>query len=311
MLLGRSKVSDVIARNCLFLLSFISFFRLDIERDAGLAQSPPSTIISSPTCKQLTSQRYAVIVDHLTVELNKLPYFLSSAALACRYLNTSMMFFGSFENLESSLLRVNQLKQLGLDASIHSFTDNHNQDSNQFRSSALLVELSINPNLTLQTVKAITRKPSFFGTFKNRSVILTAPLTNQKNASRLAHKLRKQGFTTQIINASWIDDRDSNSIPKKDDKTAKYFTYFSKNSSVRRKPYTLYRLLIPVDYIKQIRQMYTDFPDMFQRTFSGYSYIQVRSYLDPQNAYRERARLNINFPGTILEVERIYDGTGF
>jgi hypothetical protein len=312
-LLRNSKTSDKTTWNYLLLFSLIGLNWLDIGGNPATAQPITTAIFPSKTCQQLTSRRYAVILDRPATWLPQLPDFLSTTAIPCRYLNTSMTFFGSFENLESSLVRAKQLSQLGLDTSIHSFIDRKNNDSKQFRSSALLVELPVNPNLAIQEVRALTGKTAFFATFNNRSVILASPLTNQRNASLLAYKLRNHGFATQLISAVWIDDVDANSAIRNAYKSTKSLDkttpnpYFSKNYSTRKKPQILYRLLIPLDRSSQIKQAQRIFPDAFQRNVSGRSYIQVRSYLDRQNAHRERDRLNINFPEVILEAEKIYD----
>jgi len=305
--LGRSKASANVVWNYLFLLSLVSLCWIDGKRDVGIAQSKTSVAPSSPTCQQLTNQRYAVILDRPLIEFTKLPDFLAATAIACNYLNSPMTFFGSFEKLESSLLRAKQLKQIGLDASIHSFNDKQHNDSQQFRSSAVLVELPINPHLALQQVKVLTGKPAFLATFNNRSVILASPLASQQSASRIAYQLRNQGFVTQLISANWINDRTSSLIAKNDKQSAKSLAYFPKHTYKRRKPQLVSRLLIPSDYRSQGRQVYQDFPDAFPRMFSGSSYLQVRSYLDLQNARREKERLSANFSGIVLEAERVYD----
>jgi hypothetical protein len=54
---------------------------------------------------------------------------------------------------------------------------------------------------------------------------------------------------------------------------------------------------LSADTLKQVKAIA---PDAFATIFQGKTYIQARTYNNLENANRERDRLNIRFPGTIL-----------
>jgi len=105
---------------------FIFSFFLTNMRLADLAQATTNDIFPTQTCQQLANGRYAVIIDRPVNQLPQLPDSLALSVLPCRYLTASMTFLGSFENVSASIYRANQIRQLGLDAVVHSFIDKNN-----------------------------------------------------------------------------------------------------------------------------------------------------------------------------------------
>jgi len=260
--------------------------------------STPSIAIAQPVnatlaCPQLTNRRYVVILDRPANQLPQLPEFLAIAAVPCGYLNASMTFFGGFENVQASTFRANQLRALGLDAVVHSFTAKVNDIPANLQATVVLVELSKEPNMAIQQVQSLSRKNALLATFNNRSVILAAPLSSQQSANAIATRLRGQGLAAQVIGASLIASPIS-----------------SANTSVTTKPTTtkpttsstatIYRVLVPNTGSNTLKQIRESAPDAFVTVFKGKSYIQVRTYSNRSNAHRERDRLNRRFPNTIL-----------
>ncbi|GBO53470.1 hypothetical protein APA_1377 [Pseudanabaena sp. lw0831] len=224
-----------------------------------------------------------------------MPEFLAIAAVPCDYLNTSMTFFGGFDNVQSSTFRANQLRALGLDAVVHSFSTKVNDIPANLQAAVVLVELSKEPNMAIQQVQTLSGKNAVLATFNNRSVLLAAPLSSQQSASAIATKLRGQGLAAQVIGASLIASpmttNTTSSIP-----TNSVPTSTTNPTSTA----TIYRVLVPntnANTLKQIRELA---PDAFVTIFKSKSYIQVRTYTNRSNAHRERDRLNARFAGTIL-----------
>jgi hypothetical protein len=277
--IATNYVASSIVLTCLALTNSLS--------NPAIAQS-----VGSLTCQQLTNRRYVVILDRPANQLPQLPEFLAIAAVPCGYLNTSMTFFGGFDNAQSSTFRANQLRALGLDAVVHSFSAKVNDIPANLQAAVVLVELNQEPNMAIQQTQSLSGKSAVLATFNNRSVLLVAPLSSQQSASAIATKLRGQGLAAQVIGSSLIaspSTSSTSSVPTNSVPT-------SKPTSTAK----VYRVLVPnvsANTLKQIRELA---PDAFVTIFKGKSYIQVRTYTNRSNAHRERDRLNAQFAGTIL-----------
>jgi len=283
-----SRFSGAIATNFVASSIFLTCLALTNSlSNPAIAQS-----VGSLTCQQLTNRRYVVILDRPANQLPQLPEFLAIAAVPCGYLNTSMTFFGGFDNAQSSTFRANQLRALGLDAVVHSFSAKVNDIPANLQAAVVLVELNQEPNMAIQQTQSLSGKSAVLATFNNRSVLLVAPLSSQQSASAIATKLRGQGLAAQVIGASLIaspSTSSTSSIPTNSVPT-------SKPTSTAK----VYRVLVPnvsANTLKQIRELA---PDAFVTIFKGKSYIQVRTYTNRSNAHRERDRLNAQFAGAIL-----------
>ncbi|MBD2187299.1 hypothetical protein [Pseudanabaena mucicola] len=257
------------------------------------AVSPPPLL-----CAKLTNRRYVVILDRPANQLPQLPEFLAIAAIPCNYLNASMTFFGGFDNVDAASFRAGQLRRLGLDAVIHSFSSKVNNIPSNLQASMVLVELNAEPNTALAQVRSQTGKSASLATFNNRSVIISAPLSSRESANAIATRLRSQGLAAQIVGAALIAEpvasaTTANPKPSNPPKS-------SQAPSSQASATTRYRVLIPnnnSNTLKKVREM---IPDAFPTTFKGKPYIQVRTYTDRANAHRERDRLAAVFSGTIL-----------
>ena len=289
-----SRFSWAIAANYVASSIFLTCFAL----------TNPSTAIAQPVssaqnCQQLTNRRYIVVLDRPANLLPQLPEFLAIAAVPCGYLNTSMTFFGGFDNVQSSTFRANQLRARGLDAVVHSFSAKVNDIPANLQAAVVLVELSQEPNMAIQQVQTLSGKSAVLATFNNRSVLLAAPLSSQQSASAIATKLRGQGLAAQVIGASLIASPTTSSpssVPTNSVPTNSVPTSTTKPTSTA----TIYRVLVPntnANTLKQIRELA---PDAFVTIFKSKSYIQVRTYTNRSNAHRERDRLNARYAGTIL-----------
>lgn len=308
----RSQLS-AITGNCLFTCLFISGFGLvDISVDRSVtiahAQSvaqpisqPIAQSITQPiaqsvaipalACPQVTNRRYVVIIDRPANLLPQLPNFLAIAAIPCSYLNASMTFFGGFDNAKSSTFRASQLRELKLDAIVHSFVARVTDVPANLQAAIVLVEPSNDPNLAIQQVRSLTGKSAVLATFNNRSVILAAPLSSQQSANAIASLLRNQGLAAQVVSADLIaPSRVMGSIP----------TPSIPNQNPDSSAQIIYRVLIPNANASTLKQLRKLAPDAFVTVFKGKSYIQLRTYNNRVNAHRERDRLNVSFPGTIL-----------
>ena len=308
----RSQLS-AITGNCLFTCLFISGFGLvDISVDRSvtiahaqsIAQPIAQTIAQSITqpiaqsvaipalaCPQVTNRRYVVIIDRPANLLPQLPNFLAIAAIPCSYLNASMTFFGGFDNAKSSTFRASQLRELKLDAIVHSFVARVTDVPAKLQAAIVLVEPSNDPNLAIQQVRSLTGKSAVLATFNNRSVILAAPLSSQQSANAIASLLRNRGLAAQVVSADLIaPSRVMGSIP----------TPSIPNQNPDSSAQIIYRVLIPNVNASTLKQLRKLAPDAFVTVFKGKSYIQLRTYTNRVNAHRERDRLNVSFPGTIL-----------
>ncbi len=280
-----------IATNWLLTTGFTFGFTLInglIIQPRAIAQSMAKPALD---CSQITNRRYVVLSDRPANLLPQLPQFLAIAAVPCSYLNTSITFFGGFDNAKASIYRASQLRQLGLDAIVYSFSAQVTDIPANLQASAILVEPSNDPNLTMQQVRSLTGKTPFFAVFNNRSVILAEVLSSQTKANAIATTLRNQGLAAQVISTDLIASPryPTSSVPINSNQTA-----------AQTNPQIIYRVLIPninTDTLKQVRELV---PDAFITIFKGKSYIQVRTYTDRGNAHRERDRLNARFSGTIL-----------
>jgi hypothetical protein len=207
-----------------------------------------------------------------------------------------MTFLGSFENVNASIYRASQIRQMGLDAVVHSFTDKNNNSAQHFRAAALLIEVPLNADLAIQQVRMLTGKPSFLATFNNRPVILSAPLSSQQTANILANNLRSQGFAAQSVGAIWISDSDPVNKPANTNQVLSNSSISQTSTNARK----VYQLLIPMDNNQNLKQASYITSDAFPKIVRGRSYLQIRSYKDIGNAIRERDRLSTKFLGVIL-----------
>ncbi len=260
----------------------------------------PSRAIAQPinsvlTCPQLTNRRYVVMLDRPANRLPQLPEFLAIAAVPCGYLNNYMTFFGGFDNTKAATFRANQLRGLGLDAVVHSFSTKVNDIPADLQAAMVLVELNNEPNMAIQQVQSLTGKGAVLATFNNRSVLLAAPLSSQQSANAIATKLRSQGLAAQVVSASLISSPNpASSIPTTSVPTPTA-TKPSTSSTA-----TIYRVLVPNTNANTLKQLREIAPDAFVTIFKGRSYIQVHTYTNRSNAHLERDRLNARYPNTIL-----------
>lgn len=244
-------------------------------------------VASIPACPQISNRAYVVIFDRAASLLPPLPEFLAIAAVPCQYLNTSMTFLGGFDNASGSSFRANQLRELGVDAVVHSFRSKINDVPANLQASVILTELNSEPNLAMQQVRSLTGKNAILATFNNRSVILAAPLSSPQSANAIANRLRSQGIGAQVISAALISPPLA-AAPSPNSRPLS-------NSSA-----STYRVLVPRLSADTLNQVKAIVPDAFATVFQGKAYIQARTYSNRDNANRERDRLNIRFPGTIL-----------
>ena len=274
----------LIAASCMTSMALVDSL---VFPSTAIAQAPP-TVLNA--CPQLTNRRYAVILDRPANTLPKLPEFLAIAAVPCGYLNGSMTFFGGFDNAKASTFRANQLRQLGLDAVVHSFSAKVNDVPANLQAAMILVELNQDPSLAIPQVQALSGKGAVLATFNNRSVILAAPLSSIQNANAIAARLRSQGLAAQVISASLLNfpNPAPTPVPTPTPPTPK--------PSIG----TIYRVLVPNINDKTLKEIRELAPDAFLTIFKGKYYIQVRTYNNRSNAHRERERLNARYPGTLL-----------
>ena len=251
--------------------------------------------IPTLTCPQVNNRRYVVLTDRPANFLPPLPQFLAIAAVPCGYFNTSMTFFGGFDNVKPAIYRASQLRELGLDAIVYSFSAKVNDIPANLQAAAVLVELNNDPNVVAQQVRALTGKNAVIATFNNRTLILAAPLSSTQSANAIASLLRNQGIAAQAISADLIAPPISSANSNQTSLSGSTVTNLPPNSSQ-----TIYRVLVPntsADTLKQVRAIA---PDAFVTIFKGRSYIQVSTYTNRANAHRGRNLLNSKFPGAIL-----------
>jgi hypothetical protein len=249
-------------------------------------------------CAKLTNRRYVVMLDRPANQLPQLPEFLAIAAIPCNYLNASMTFLGGFDNVDAAAFRAGQLRRLGLDAVIHSFSSKVNNIPSNLQASMVLVELNTDANTALAQVRSQTGKSASLATFNNRSVIISAPLSSRESANAIATKLRGQGLAAQIVSAALIAEPAANvatAKPKPANPPKSTHPPSNQTSTTTR-----YRVLIPNTNPNILKKVRESIPDAFPTTFKGQPYIQVRTYTDRTNAHRERDRLAAIFSGAIL-----------
>ena len=247
------------------------------------------------TCPQVNNRRYVVLTDRPANFLPPLPQFLAIAAVPCGYFNTSMTFFGGFDNVKPAIYRASQLRELGLDAIVYSFSAKVNDIPANLQAAAVLVELNNDPNVVAQQVRSLTGKNAVVATFNNRTLILAAPLSSTQSANAIASLLRNQGIAAQAISADLIAPPISSANSNQTSLSGSTVTNLPPNSSQ-----TIYRVLVPntsADTLKQVRAIA---PDAFVTIFKGRSYIQVSTYTNRANAHRGRNLLNSKFSGAIL-----------
>jgi hypothetical protein len=247
------------------------------------------------TCPQVNNRRYVVLTDRPANFLPPLPQFLAIAAVPCGYFNTSMTFFGGFDNVKPAIYRASQLRELGLDAIVYSFSAKVNDIPANLQAAAVLVELNNDPNVVAQQVRSLTGKNAVVATFNNRTLILAAPLSSTQSANAIASLLRNQGIAAQAISADLIAPPISSANSNQTSLSGSTVTNLPPNSSQ-----IIYRVLVPntsADTLKQVRAIA---PDAFVTIFKGRSYIQVSTYTNRANAHRGRNLLNSKFPGAIL-----------
>jgi hypothetical protein len=250
------------------------------------------------TCPQVNNRRYIVLTDRPASFLPPLPQFLAIAAVPCSYLNTSMTFFGGFDNVKPAIYRASQMRELGLDAVVYSFSAKVNDIPANLQAAAVLVELNNDPNVVAQQVRSLTGKNAVVATFNNRTIILAAPLSSIQSANAIASLLRNQGIAAQAISADLIASPSSSTNSNTQNSNQNLGATATK-PPIGSSP-TIYRVLVPnasTDTLKQVRAIA---PDAFVTIFKGKSYIQVSTYTNRANAHRGRNLLNSQFSGAIL-----------
>ena len=190
------------------------------------------------TCPQVNNRRYVVLTDRPASFLPPLPQFLAIAAVPCSYLNTSMTFFGGFDNVKPAIYRASQMRELGLDAVVYYFstkvnditanqgiaaqaisadliaspsssansnTQNSNQNSGATATksptgSSQIIYRVLVPNASADTLKQVRAiAPDAFATiFKGKSYIQVSTYTNRANAHRGRNLLNSQ-FSGAIL----------------------------------------------------------------------------------------------------------------
>jgi len=313
-LLSQRRKYGASALKFIWLFIFSLFFTNMRLND--IAQATNNDIFPSQTCQQLASDRYAVFIDRPVNQLPRLPEFIATSVYPCRYFTTSMTYLGSFEDVNASIYLVSQIRKMGLDAVIHSFSSKNSEITKNFRANALLVEVNANPTLDIQQVRMLTGKSSFWAIFNNRYVILSAPLSSEQTVNILANNLRRQGFAVQAIDANLIADSNplintnsdlSNPLINTNSDLSNPLINTNSDLSNRlaartsSKTQTVYQVLIPLEYNKNLKQSSNIIDsNSFQKIVGGRYYLQVRSYRDLGNAIRERERLNKNFSGVVI-----------
>ncbi len=248
-----------------------------------------------PTCPQINNRRYVVLTDRAANFLPPLPQFLAIAAVPCSYFNTSMTFFGGFDNAKPAIYRASQLRELGLDAIVYSFSAKISDIPANLQAAAVLVELNNDPNMVAEQVRSLTGKNAVVATFNNRTLILAAPLSSIQSANAISSLLRSKGISAQAISAGLIAPPTSSANSSQNLASSSTTTNLPPSSSQ-----TIYRVLVPntsADTLKQVRAIA---PDAFVVIFKGKSYIQATTYTNRANAHRGRDLLNAQFSGTIL-----------
>ncbi len=261
---------------------------------AGIVVSAPVHGQPSQTCTQLTTRRYGVFVGRAANLLPQLPEFLAIAAVPCGYLQHSLTFFGSFDDLQRARFRADQLRQAGLEAVVHSFRANVPAVPDGYRAAVVLVEPTTDAPKTLTEVRSLATAQT--ATLGNRSVILAAPMSSLPTATALSAALRGRGLAAQAIGVS--------SIRVVEAATPRPTPSPSPSPTPSSPPQRgTFRLLVPATSVNTLGQVRRVSPDAFERLYQGQRFVQVRSYSDRANAQRELERLRSQFPGIRLVQE--------
>lgn len=258
--------------------------------------TPPALSQPSQTCVQLTNRRYGVFVGRAANLLPQLPEFLAIAAVPCGYLQHSLTFFGSFDDLQRARFRADQLRQAGLEAVVHSFATTAPMVPDAYRAAVVLVEPTADTSKTLGEVRSLaTAQPATLGT---RSVILAAPMSSVSTATALSAAMRGRGLAAQAISVSSIRvlGEPSPSPNPSPSPTPNPSVTPSPRPTTKPTPKpTVFRLLVPSTSMNTLAQVRRVSPDAFERLYRGRRFVQVRSYGDRSNAQRELERLRSQF----------------
>ncbi|MEI6428786.1 MAG: hypothetical protein WCO45_10440 [Pseudanabaena sp. ELA607] len=306
------------------------------EEETGEPPLPLTTSNAAPNnnaplanCSNLAIRRYVILVNQPIDSLPQLPEFLTIAAAPCQYFGILMTSFGTFDNAESVILRADQLRQLKLDAVVHSFKGDVSGLNKNYRAYSVIAEMGSNPDNTVQQLQALRFSPQKVN-LGNRTVLVVSPSSSLAPAKTVANNLRTRGFTTQVISASLLNrnfyppadpnrgetataqgatpnpaSRPANSSKPPNSKPSPKPT--ANNAALPAIPPLpqgkVYRLLIPMRNAETLTQARAIASDAFPCTIQGKRLIQVRSYTDRDNVTRERNRFNERFPGTIVIIE--------
>jgi hypothetical protein len=183
----------------------------EVEDEADEPQPIPVTT-ASPTasntplvhCSEISTRRYAILVNQPIDSLPQLPEFLTIAAAPCQYFGILMTFFGTFDNAESVTLRADQLRQLKLDAVVHSFQGDVSALNRTYRAYSVIAEMGSNPNSTIQQLQALRFSPQKVN-LGNRTVLVVSPSSSLAPARTVSNNLRARGLTTQVISSSLLN----------------------------------------------------------------------------------------------------------
>jgi hypothetical protein len=263
---------------------------LSSEALSSVAFAQVSVVLPARTCQQLAAKNYVVLLNRPGNLLPQLPEFLAISAIPCSYMAHSMTFFGNFNNLNTASFRAEQLRQMGLDAIVHSFELDNAQIPPNLRAASVVVE-PIN-NQTLSQVQAATNSHAQFVKFANRPVILASALSSFSVANTIAANLRSRGFASQSVSTNLINPPNVS--------TGGTPPTTSPDPSASKKTF---RVLVPQTTEATLGLVRAIAADAFPLIYRGRRYIQARTYTDRANATRERDRFGLRFPGTIIVSE--------
>jgi hypothetical protein len=271
-----------------FLAPFVAVAEIDFKAAAQV-----SVAIPTKTCQQLAPKNYVVLLNRPGNLLPQLPEFLAISAIPCGYMSNSITFFGNFNSVSTAAYRAEQLRQMGLDAIVHSFEVDTAQIPANLRGASVVVE-PVN-NLTLQQVQATINPHAQLVNFANRQVILALPLASFQVANPIAANMRSRGFAAQSIGANLVALSPLSPSPAGSVKPPEAGT----NGTSKR----TFRVLVPQENETTLGLVRAIAADAFPLAYQGRRYIQARTYNDVGNATRERDRLSLRFPGTIIVSE--------
>ncbi len=155
-------------------------------------------------CSEVATRRYAILVNQPIDSLPQLPEFLTIAATPCQYFGILMTFFGTFDSAESVTLRADQLRQLKLDAVVHSFKGDISSLNRNYRAYSVIVEMGANPDTTVQQLQSLRFSPQKVN-LGNRAVLVVSPSSSLAPARAVSNNLRARGLTTQVISATLLN----------------------------------------------------------------------------------------------------------